>query len=60
MWAVARLWTTNSVTRMLATTSANRSKAEKLLPRTLCPPISGIATVIAISISRNSVGPPAM
>ena len=50
----------NSVTRMLDTISAIRSKGEKLVPRMSAPPTIGIAIVIAISISRNSVGPPAI
>src|SRR3546814_7768598 len=36
--AVARLWTTYNVVRMLATTRPKISKAEKSVPRTVEPP----------------------
>src|SRR3546814_8898876 len=58
--AVARLWTTYNVVRMLATTRPKISKAEKSVPRTVAPPTSGMIIVIAISISLSSVGPPAI
>ena len=51
--------TTNSVIKMLATTSANRSKAERLVPAISAPPTTGISAVMPISIRRSSVGPPA-
>src|SRR3546814_2412870 len=44
--AVARLWTTYNVVRMLATTRPKISKAEKSVPRTVAPPTSGMIIVI--------------